>query len=198
MSGVIDLGQYLRILLRWSGLIAALTLLGAIAGLLYALSRPPVYEGVATVLVKPAPQNVSIQRQAGVQNIDPVMSAATIPDVPVRSLAFLSNNVTDVEQAVVAQLGDDLPSDLRELGALREHVSVAEVAGRPDVFEVQTAMGSSAMAVRVTNLWAETLAEYLNELLGRGYFDAEAAQPELERAQQDWQTAQQRLSEFER
>ncbi|MDP9351335.1 MAG: hypothetical protein M3P51_07330 [Chloroflexota bacterium] len=148
--------------------------------------------------MKPAPQNVSIQRQAGVQNIDPVMSAATIPDVPVRSLAFLSNNVTDVEQAVVAKLGDDLPSDLRELGALREHVSVAEVAGRPDVFEVQTAMGSSAMAVRVTNLWAETLAEYLNELLGRGYFDAEAAQPELERAQQDWQTAQQRLSEFER
>lgn len=198
MSGVIDLGQYLRLLLRWSRLIAVLTLLGALAGLLYALTRPSVYEGVATVLVKPAPQNVTIEGQAGTEGIDPVMSAATIPDVPVRSLAFLSNNVTEVEQAVVKDLGNDLPSDLRELGVLRDRVSIAEVSGRPDVFEVHAEMGSPAMAVRVTNLWAEALAGYLNELLGLGYFDVEAAGPELQRAEQDWQAAQQRLSQFER
>ncbi len=198
MSGVIDLGQYLRILLRWSGLIVALTLLGAIAGLLYALTRSPVYEGVATVLVKPAPQNVRIEGQSDSQTIDPLMSVATIPDVPVRSLAFLSNNITEVEEAVVAQLGNELPADLRELGALRDRVSIAEVAGRPDVFEVQAEMGSPAMAVRVTNLWAEALSTYLNDLLGRGYFDVEAAGPELQQAEQAWQAAQQRLIRFER
>lgn len=198
MAGVIDLGQYLRVLLRWSGLIAALTLLGAVAGLLYVLTRTPTYETVSTILVKPAPQNVSIQGQAGTGALDPILSAATLPNVSVRSLAFLSNGLTAVESGVVQQLGSDLPAELREPGVLREYVAVSEVAGRPDVLEVRAAMDDPELAVRVTNLWTAELSNYFNQLIGRGYFDPETAEPELQKAQADWQAAQQRFTQFER
>lgn len=198
MAGVIDLGQYLRVLLRWSGLIAALTLLGAVAGLLFVLTRTPTYESVSTILVKPAPQNVSIEGQAGTGELDPILSAATLPNVSVRSLAFLSNGLTAVESRVVQQLGNDLPAQLREPGVLREHVAVTEVAGRPDVLEVRAAMADPGLAVRVTNLWTAELSSYFNQLIGRGYFDPETAEPELQKARADWQAAQQRVTQFER
>lgn len=197
MPGVIDLGQYLRVLLRWSWIIILFALLGAAAGAYLAMTRDATYESTATLLVKPAPEGLSVSAQNRTGVIDPDLRSVTLPDVPVRSLALISNTSTPVETAVVKQLGDQLPPDLRKPGELRKQVMVSEVAGRPDVLVATATMRDRALTMRVANLWANQTALQLNSLLGRGFYDPERAAPEIQQAQQRLAQAQAALGKFE-
>ncbi len=202
MTGVIDLGQYLRVLLRWSWLIVSLAVLGAVLGLVYGLTRPPAYESQARLLVKPSPENISVNTQnTGGPRIDVALAQLLVPNLPVRSIAALSVNsaVEDlVRQQMIRDLGDGFPQSLREPGALLPLVRVQEVAGSPNILSVTVTHRDRNVSQNLANTWSGVATEYINQTLGEGYFDAEAARKTLPQIQAQWNRSQQELNEFER
>ena len=202
MTGVIDLGQYLRVLLRWSWLIVSLAVLGAVLGFVYSSTRPPAYESQARLLVKPSPENISVNTQntAG-PRIDVVLAQLLVPNVSVRSIAALSVNSTVenlVRQQMMKDLGDRFPESLRTSGALLDKVEVREVPGGPNILMVTATHSDPNIAQQLANTWASVSTEYMNQTLGEGYFDAEAARKTLPQIQAQWNQSQQELNEFER
>ncbi|MBA2364009.1 MAG: hypothetical protein H0V86_10810 [Chloroflexia bacterium] len=202
MSGVIDLGQYLRVLLRWSWLILAMAVLGAVLGLVFSLTRPPAYKSQARLLVKPSPENISVNTQnTGGPRIDVVLAQLLVPNVPVRSIAALSVNSTVenlVRQQMIRDLGDRFPESLREPGALLGLVRVREVGGGPNILTVTVSHRDPDITQKLANTWASVTTEYMNRTLGEGYFDAEAARKSLPQIQAQWNRNQQELNDFER
>jgi capsular polysaccharide biosynthesis protein len=197
LSGFIDLGQYLRVLLRWSPLIVLLTLLGALAGLLLSLARPAAYQSSATLLVKPAPQNVNVSSQnANTARIDPVTASLLVPDISVRSLASMANS-TEVEKPVQRRLGNQLPEQLRKPGALLGQVNVSDVAGRPGLMEVVATARTQALATDLANTWASSTAEYLNSQLTPVSFDPGAAEQELNQRLRELGQSEEALARYE-
>ncbi|MDQ3327832.1 MAG: Wzz/FepE/Etk N-terminal domain-containing protein, partial [Chloroflexota bacterium] len=198
----IDLGQYLRVLLRWSWLIVALAVLGAVLGLIFAITHSPAYESEARLLVKPSPENISINTQnSGGPRIDVVLAQLLVPNVPVRSIAALSVSSTVenlVQQRMIQDMGDRFPQNLRRPGALLGLVSVQEVGGGPNILTVTVVHRDPEITQKLANTWASVATEYMNQTLGEGYFDAEAARKTLPQIQEQWNQNQQALNDFER
>ncbi|MDQ3855152.1 MAG: Wzz/FepE/Etk N-terminal domain-containing protein, partial [Chloroflexota bacterium] len=201
MTGSIDLGQYLRLLLKWSWLIGLLTVLGLLAGLLFSMTRATTWQSTATVLVKPAPANVSVSPQTATQQIDPVTISAVIPDVPARSLVLMADT-SDVEARVQQQLSkrpqNPFPARLCEPGSMLGHVMVSEVQGRPNILQVTATDRSQDLARELANVWAQLSSAYINSVLGAGFFDASKAGGELTKAEDAWNRSQSALTEFEK
>lgn len=193
---VIDLGQYLRILLRWSWLIALLTILGLLAGLALRLTRPFTYESTALILSKPSPPNVSINTQS-LEGIDPNIEQIIQPEYPVRTLAPLSNSL-EVEDRVREAMGEVLSDDLRGPGALLQHVEVSEVRGRPLLLQVTATHKTAGMAQELADAWARTSVSYLNSLVGVDYLDPARANAQQEAARKAMDDSGVALNQFEK
>lgn len=192
---MIDLGQYLRILFRWSWLIGLLTVLGLLAGLLFRLTQPVTYASTATLLVRPSPPNVTINSES-LQGIDPSISQLTQFDFPVRTLAELGNK-PEVESKVQAELTEKLPQNLREPGALLGQVTVSEVRGRPFLLQVVAVNKTPGLSTEIANSWANMMVEYLNPLVGTSYLNPARASEQLTTAQRQWNDAEVALNRFE-
>lgn len=197
MTGVIDLGDYLRILIRRWRLVALVTLVGLIGGIALALSQPAAYTSTATLLVKPAPANLSVTAPATSTGINPVLDTLAPGDVAPRTLAVFGRS-SAVEERVRKRLGDRLPPSLGKPGALLARVRVEEVAGRPNAIGVTTTYSRASDATEISNAWAQEASGYLNELVGVGSFELQRSGAQLQAVQAQLDKAQADLTAFEK
>jgi hypothetical protein len=80
-------------------------------------------------------------------------------------------------------MGDRFPESLRRPGALLDKVEVREVPGGPEYPYGHATHSDPSIAQQLANTWASVLTEYMNQTLGEGYFDAEAARKALPQIQ---------------
>lgn len=199
---MIDLGQYLRLFLRWAWLIGLFAVLGALAGFAYYRLQPVQYASAVSLLVKPSPEGINVTSQAATNRIDPIAAAVLLPPVQVRTIAYLADDSAEIERRVqrtlASELGNRFPERLRETGSLFEGVEVREVAGRPNVMEVRFEDPDEELSIRVANLYANVAAEYLNDQLSAGFYNPDAAAVQLRKAETALGAQQAALNRFER
>ncbi len=196
-STVVDLAPYVRVLGRQVRVIAALTLLGLVAGIVFAVVRPSEWESTASIFVRPSPSNVSVDTQSlSPGQINPTINSLTLPDISLDTLAYLSHSNV-VAQRVEAQIGNQLPANLRKPVDLMEYVQVSPPEGQQNILEVTATYPDPGVSQLIANAWANAAVGYVNETYDATSFDVGQAQKQLQAVEQKWNQAQQALDKFE-
>ncbi|MEJ7654557.1 MAG: hypothetical protein WKH64_15130 [Chloroflexia bacterium] len=199
-TAVIDVAQYMRVIIRWYRLIAILAIVGLLAGLVLVLARPASWQSQSVMLVKPVPTNLNVTSQTTNQRIDPVTLSALLPDLPVRTMVLLASQ-NSVEQSVQKQLcqrvENPYPQRLCQPGAMLDALLVREVPGRPGTMEVNAYDADPALSQELANTWASVATSFINGVLGSGYFDVTNAQGQKTAAESAWANSQAALTQFE-
>lgn len=198
-SNYVDVGGYLDVVLKRYRIVSAFVILGLIAGILIAIFRPPGWESTSAILVKPQPGNVQVNTQSVESGkISPVISALTRPNLPVSTIAYLSQSTT-VAQMVEDQIGGKLPPGLRDPTALQQHVEVTAQLpeGNEYIIQVVATVPDKDNSQLIANTWANASVDYVNSQTSSGYFNMDKAQQQLQQSQQQWQQSQDKLNKFE-
>jgi uncharacterized protein involved in exopolysaccharide biosynthesis len=190
MEREFSLSQYLAILRRRWRIVAltlAATLLAAVA---FSLVQPVSYEGQAVLTAQPpkyAPRlDVSFQ--------------TVVEDLRLDRRAEYNALISDktigkqLAQTVIATLGDDLPTALRDPKQLRREVSVRNGQGR--LVYLRASAATAELAQALTNAWAEAWIAVIDAQYGQSA-DRVRFEKELELAQARLDAATRALREFQ-
>jgi uncharacterized protein involved in exopolysaccharide biosynthesis len=169
MEDEIDLGKYLRVLIRHWKLIAGLTIIASMAALIVSLLLPPTYEATALIVVT---------RLRNQYQFDPRIQTQ-IDQQPYKAypeLALTDNLLT----RVIAALGEQLKPEDRDPAALRERLS-AEAGADPSLVRLSVTGERPQQTQSIANVWASLYVTYTTELYQQRsssaiFFEAQATE----------------------
>jgi uncharacterized protein involved in exopolysaccharide biosynthesis len=183
----IDLGAYVRVLLKYWKWILGITVAAAAVALAVSFLLPPTYEATALVAVQ-APQLVV--------NLDPRVRVL-VPSQPPQpaSKAYLDLAEGDgVLEALFSRL-NPRPAEIKTLRDLRERVK-AGAGTDPSVVRLTVRARDPQEAARIANLWAETLVAYADRVYGARE-ELQQLEGQLAQAEAELEAAEQALIEFQ-
>ncbi|MCD6518353.1 MAG: hypothetical protein J7M05_00310, partial [Anaerolineae bacterium] len=157
----VDLTQYFDALIRKWWLIVGLTLVCALVAGVYAFTRPSFYRARALVATVKEVTQVSFSQEIKTlseDEIDPKVSRAQ----RLRSFVAMASSPA-IAEAVLAQLGDQLPAQQRSTRALLGMVR-ADIPRGTDLIEIVATHPNPSIAEMVANAWAQEYIRQLNEV----------------------------------
>jgi len=164
----IDLGAYVRVLLKYWKWILGITVAAAAVALAVSFLLPPTYEATALVAVQ-APQPAS--------------------------KAYLDLAEGDgVLEALFSRL-NPRPAEIKTLRDLRKRVK-AGAGTDPSVVRLTVRARDPQEAARIANLWAETLVAYADRVYGARE-ELQQLEGQLAQAEAELEAAEQALIEFQ-
>ena len=200
---VLDLGQYVVVLINWWReiiLIAILTAsLAALALIAYERLTAPAYTASADVVVARLASEVTLDERIRTLVEDLGGNNGIISRRA--ALVELAKN-GEIATAVIAQLGDVLSAEQREpsvlLGMIEVHVPTAQDGRTPsDLIRIKATANSPQQATQIANAWAVQYVDQINALYGQVPADVVASlQAELSDADIAYQSAQKELETF--
>lgn len=194
----IDLRQYLLVLVAWWREILLVTLLAGIAALLvvFALryTQETRYEASANVIMTTITSQVRLDERVQT-TIDPRMGG-TSNEWRNSLLALLKDGA--VVQAVIDEIGDQLPPSLRNPADLAEVIKgELPESGMGNVIQLSATTRDPALSALIANTWTQKYSAHINQLYGDvPDTTVETVRAELNNAQADFEAAQQALETF--
>lgn len=184
----IDLRTSLAVLWRWKWLIAGAFILTIIAATVATYLTPPAYEASALVVLSKPLYLVQFDSQITSDQ------AGVLPKSTKASYELLAKDPALLQQ-VISVMGQDLPPENQTVKSLNDLLHVREVTPEGIVRLIAT-HPDPGTARLLADTWARLYAERLNQLYGHNEQDLTTIATQLERARQDWETAQAKLTDF--
>ena len=128
---------------------------------------PPVYESTATAAIVRTSTDVRFDERFTTSSDQPNL------DVNSRRAALIGLVQSgSIAQQVIDELGDQLPSELRDPAVLLKTVSggmatVGSRAGQSDLINITVRAQSPKMAAAIANAWAKTYVQQVNSVYGQ-------------------------------
>ena len=200
----IDLRHYLQTLLSWWREILLITLLTAlVSGVIYVILdnlEEPTYRASSSVIVARVTNNANFDDRFQTFSDETGGNAAI--NVSRRGALLGLVRTGAVAQAVVAELGDQLPPNLQEPAQLLEIIE-AEVApsadsrNPSDLIRIYATTKSPATAAAIANSWSTHYVQQVNDLFGQVPPEVIASvEGELVLSNESYQQAQRALESF--
>ena len=200
----IDLRHYLQTLLSWWREILLITLLAAlVSGVIYVILdnlEEPTFRASSSVIVARVTNNANFDDRFQTFSDETGGNAAI--NVSRRGALLGLVRTGAVAQAVVAELGDQLPPNLQEPAQLLEIIE-AEVApsadsrNPSDLIRIYATTKSPAMAAAIANSWSTHYVQQVNDLFGQVPPEVIASvEGELVLSNESYQQAQRALESF--
>lgn len=194
-----DLRPYVDTLLRRRRLIAAVTLLVMVFGLLTVLVSPPVYQAKATVAIIKAKTDVAFGSSLNTVSDEDLAAAgaAQVLDVNARRSAFagLVKNAA-IASNVIVELGDQLPLNQRNPSILLNQVG-ATIVNKGDLIDITVSDSDPERAAAIANAWAVEYETLVNTLYsGAPTTLSDEVGTELARAREEYHAAQAAVEAF--
>jgi len=204
----IDLRQYINVLGAWWREIVLMAVLGAaLAGgvvLALRLIEGSTYEATSDIVIARVVSEVTFDERFRTTS-DGNMSATSASTNATPRRAALAALVQSgaIAEAVIAELGDQLPEELRIPANLLEAVQ-GEIATstdnrrtEADLIRITASASEPALAAAIANTWARHYVEQVNAVYGQVPASVETAvQTELDNGLIAYQTAQTALEAF--
>jgi uncharacterized protein involved in exopolysaccharide biosynthesis len=178
-----DLREYLRVLLAHWRLVAATTILAALAALAVSLIVQPPYEATALVAITGA--RYEFQFNPSVEG-----NAIPVGIPPYKAMLALAT-ADDLLQSVFTEIEAELPTDVVNLDDFREMLE-AKASGDPSVLGLTASAETPILASEIASTWANRFVAYVNDIYQRNAEDltffaaqAEEARGRLEETEQD-------------
>lgn len=192
----IDIRRYLRILVAWWREIVLITILAALAGLGLALylrsQQVERYTASANVVLAVTSSQINLDPRVQT-TINPVLAG---PDARNSLLPLVSDG--RVVQAVIEELGDQLPTSLQQPSTLVKIVQATfPPTGPNNVVTLSATTTDPDLSVLIVNTWAQKYVTHINQLYGDVPQDTlNNVRVELESAREAFNAAQDELEEF--
>lgn len=162
MEDTIDLSKYLDMLIyRWYAVVGGILLAVLVVGAMM-LGQPQAYQ--ARVLVATMKTSTQVSFDTAITTVSEDASKTADRNQRRASFLELASNPA-IAKAVLLELEDTLPADLRSEDALRKLVS-SKIANGTDLIELTVAHPDRDVATRVAQAWAELFVSYINRLYG--------------------------------
>lgn len=185
IDDTIDLRPYFLALFRLWPIVAGVTLLALLVAAVFALGGPPMYE---------AKVGVAIVSYTAEFSLEPTIETVTDAGSQRAALVELARNVTIAEQ-VAEDLGDGLPAEYQEVGALVDMVSASAQAG--DLIEITVRADDPDVAYQVADAWAKAYERHINEVyVGVAPYTIETLAQQTDLARAEYEAAEQSLIAF--
>ena len=191
MNDMIDLGRYVRAVIRRWPVVLALAIIGALTAFVISRVLPPVYEAGTTLLVTTPKLKADFDSRFR-STLELGLSTALN-----RTLFNLIEN-RELEAQVVQVMGNALTPEEQAPGALMGRIGGTQVGGDTSYFQIKARHSDPAMAQQLANTWASVYVAQVNELYG---FPLEAEGDigtSLEAAKAKLGEAEDRLEAFQR
>ena len=193
-AGDTDLTPYLAVFRRRWLEIAVITfasiLVTAGAVWLYRQITPPVYESTATAAIVRTSTDVRFDERFTTSSDQPNL------DVNSRRAALVALvNSASIAQQVIGELGDQLPTELREPGellrAVKGGMATGSRTGQSDLINITVRAQSPETAAAIANAWAKAYVQQVNSVYGQVPDDMlGSVEAQLVRAQDTYAKAQ--------
>lgn len=190
MEDLREVGRYLSGLRRYWWLIVGLTALGVIVALIWSAFLPKTYQTSVTILVTAPKLKLQFDSRLST-TIGTGLSGALH-----RTFLSLARSQA-VEQAVLDELGDRVPAQLREPGTLRALVDVSQVRGSSSVYKLKVRSDDPLFAQELANVWATKYIEYINTVYDLSPENKAEIARSLEMAKQRLEEAEEALRSFQ-
>jgi capsular polysaccharide biosynthesis protein len=159
MNDMIDLGRYVRAVIRRWPVVLALAIIGALTGFVISRVLLPVYEAGTTLLVTTPKLRADFDSRFR-STLELGLSTALN-----RTLFNLIEN-RELEAQVVQVMGNALTPEEQAPGALMERIGVTQVGGDTSYFQIKARHSDPAMAQQLAKTWASVYVAQVNELYG--------------------------------
>ena len=162
------LGRFIERLLRgWLAIVVAL--LACVGGATaYTLSQPTRYQAQALVATVRESTKVSLGSEIETLSEDELKTSTSSKERLQSFVVFVRNST--IAEAVLAEIGEQLPKDLRGTKRLLKTVSANVVSGS-DTIEILVTAADPQVAALIANAWAKEYVRQLN-LLYEGLAEA--------------------------
>jgi uncharacterized protein involved in exopolysaccharide biosynthesis len=156
----IDLGKYVKVLIRHWKLIAGLTFIAGLAAFAISFTIAPTYEATAVIVI--TQDRYRLQFDPRIQ---------TLPEQPpYRAFPELAES-NDLLTLVIDTLGDRLKPGERDPLILQRRLS-AKAGADPSLLSLSAVSKDPQEAQAIANAWASAYFTYTNELYQQGSSDA--------------------------
>jgi len=191
MNDTIDLGRYVRIVLRRWPVVLTIALIGALAGFVISRALPPLYEVEASLLATTPKLDAAFDSRLR-SSLELGLSRELN-----RTLFNLLHN-PELEARVVMAMGDALPPEQRAPGVLIERIEAVQVGGDTSYFHIRLRHRDPGTAQQLLNTWASEYSALVNELYGFPVTVQEDIRTSLATAQARLSQAEEKLETFQR
>jgi hypothetical protein len=174
--------------------------LALVAATCFLVIQPVTYTSTVNVVPLRARTEVSYEDRIRTVSSEGRQGASGQPTLPSASaerrqaLAQLVRS-GEVERAVRAKLGDQLPPALREPGALSRLIT-ARVIPRSELIAIEVNAPSATLAEEIAAAWAQSFERQVNELYSSRSSDTARLEQELAAARQNYESAENALTAF--
>ncbi|HJW82961.1 MAG TPA: Wzz/FepE/Etk N-terminal domain-containing protein, partial [Anaerolineae bacterium] len=188
MEDEIDLRKYVDVLIRQWKWVVGLAVVSAVVALAISVLLPPTYEATALVVVT---------RPRYQLQFDPRIETVTEPQQQQPYKAFPELALGDeLLMQVIAQSGDSLEADDRELTTFRERVD-AKAGADPSLVRFVVTGKDAQQTQAIVNAWAELYTANVNELYQQRSSDAAFFEKQGAEARAKLEAAEQVLIEYQ-
>jgi len=197
MEDEIDLGKYVKALIRRWRVILLMPLVLALAALvMFKFVRPAPFEAVATVAIVKWQADVTLDPNFRTLSDQDLNNAGFYARADARrnALAGLVTSGTLAER-VVARMGDRLPVADRQPTRLLAMVA-GDADGKSDLLRIRVRHSDPQVAAELATTWATEYEQYVNDIYSSKPSLSAAVLAELDRTQHAYQQSQQQLELF--
>ncbi len=188
----INLARYLNVLTRWRRAILVCAILGAFAAFVASAMMSRTYTAEASLALVRSSAIVNFDSK--IRTVSDADPTTINPDQASRrkSLVTLAQSAF-IAQAVVNQIGAQLPESLRDPTTLAQNVKISNDG---DLILVQVTMRDPALAALIANTWAQLYQARINTIYGESPLASDTVGTQAEQAKQNYETAQAALIDF--
>jgi uncharacterized protein involved in exopolysaccharide biosynthesis len=188
----LNLAHLLGVLLRYWYFLVIGGVLGVLVVLLWSRMQPLRYAASASLVVIRSGLIVSFDpRVRSVSDTD--LTSQALDQLTHRKSLITLGQSPDIAQAVIRELGDQLPPDLRDPGRLLTQI---QVQNDSDVIQISATASSPQLAQQLANLWAKKYEELVNQVLGENALNSQDLDAQLQDAKKEYDAREQALVTF--
>jgi len=183
----IDLGEYVRTVIRHWRMVVGLAVVAALAALGVSFLQPRVYEARAMV---------AITKPQYVMNFDPRIGSSADLAPPAKALIGLATSDDVLAALASSPAGASLPAGAQSADALRKMLA-AESTADPSLVALKVRAENPEKAAALANAWAEALVTRARDVYGQGQGDVTYFEARLAEADQSLARAEADLAAFQ-
>ena len=183
----IDLGEYVRTVIRHWRMVVGLAVVAALAALGVSFLQPRVYEARAMV---------AITKPQYVMNFDPRIGSSADLAPPAKALTGLATSDDVLAALASSPAGASLPAGAQSADALRKMLT-AEATADPSLVALRVRAEDPEKAAALANAWAEALVTRARDVYGQGQGDVTYFEARLAEADQSLAKAEADLAAFQ-
>jgi len=183
----IDLGEYVRTVIRHWRMVVGLAVVAALAALGVSFLQPRVYEARAMV---------AITKPQYVMNFDPRIGSSADLAPPAKALIGLATSDDVLAALASSSAAASLPTGAQSADALRKMLT-AEATADPSLVALKVRAEDPEKAAALANAWAEALVTRARDVYGQGQGDVTYFEARLAEADQSLAKAEADLAAFQ-